>query len=134
VHQHAGIIFMNDVGLTVPPGTSTSHSTCSIPGNIHVLSAGSHMHQRATGFSAQTTDGTVLYQTDAWADPAPRTFAPPLTIPQKTSVDWGCTYMNETADTLTFGEYAQTNVMCIFTMNYYPVADPKNPTIACQRL
>ena len=28
VQQHAGVIFMNDVRLTVPPGTSTSSSTC----------------------------------------------------------------------------------------------------------
>ena len=29
----------------------------------------------------------------------------------------------------TFGEYAQTNVMCIFSGTYWPVTNTKNPTI-----
>jgi hypothetical protein len=131
VNQHAGVIFMNDFGLKVPPGTSTSKSSCALPGGIHVLMTVSHMHQRGTGFTATTTDGTVLYQTDQWADPAPRIFTPPLTIDQPTTVTWGCTYQNETSQTLTFGEYAQTNVMCIFGGQYWPVANTKNPSIEC---
>jgi hypothetical protein len=132
VTQHAGVIFMNDVRLSVPPGKSTSSSTCSIPANINIMAAASHMHQRATGFTAKTADGTMLYQSDRWSDPVPRIFTPALNIPKKTDVTWGCSYDNETAGTLTFGEFAQTNVMCIFTMHYYPVADPKNPTIDCE--
>jgi hypothetical protein len=132
VTEHAGVIFMNEYGLKVAPGTSTSKATCSIPGSIHLLTAASHMHQRATGFTATTADGTVLYQTDQWSDPAPRLFSPPLPIDQKTTVTWGCTYQNDTNQTLTFGEYAQTNVMCIFTAHYWPVANPKNPTLDCE--
>ena len=134
VQQHAGVIFMNDVGLVVPPGQSTSRATCALPGNINILTAGSHMHQRAKGFTAKTADGTMLYQTTDWADPPPRAFTPPLAIPKSTEVTWGCTYDNETGKALTFGEFAETNVMCILTLHYYPVVDPKNPTINCQRL
>jgi Copper type II ascorbate-dependent monooxygenase, C-terminal domain len=133
VQQHAGVIFMNDASLTVPPGSSTSTASCNLPGNINIMTAASHMHQRATGFTAKATDGTVLYQTDQWAEPVPRVFAPVLALSQPTNVTWGCSYNNETSQTLTFGEFAETNVMCIFTMHYYPVADPHNPTLACQR-
>jgi hypothetical protein len=133
VTQHAGVIFMNDLRLTVPPGASTSKSTCPLPGGIHLMTAVSHMHQRATGFTATTADGTTLYQTDQWSDPAPRIFTPPLDIAQPTTVTWSCNYQNETSQTLTFGEYAQTNVMCIFGGQYWPTTDPTNPNIECQR-
>ncbi len=132
VQQHAGVIFMNDARLQVPPGESTSKATCEVPGNINIMAAASHMHQRAKAFSATTKEGTMLYETKEWADPAPRIFAPAMPL-ATTNVTWGCTYDNETSQTLTFGEFAQTNVMCIFTMHYYPVADPQNPTIACQK-
>jgi hypothetical protein len=133
VTQHAGVMFFNDVGLRVPPGTSTSKSTCSLPGNIHVLNAVSHMHQRATGFTATTADGTQLYQTDQWADPKARVFSPPLGIDAQTTVTWGCTYNNETATTLTFGEFAQTNVMCIFTAHYWPISNTADPALVCEQ-
>lgn len=133
IKQHAGVIFMNDVGITVPPGMTTTKSTCAIPGGINLMLASSHMHQRATAFTAKTADGTMLYETDQWAEPKPRVFTPVLAIPAKTDVTWGCTYDNQTNQTLTFGEFAATNVMCIFTAHYYPVADPNNPTIDCQQ-
>ncbi len=133
IKQHAGVIFMNDVGLTVPPGMTTSKKSCPLPGGINLMLASSHMHQRATAFTAKTADGTMLYATDQWAEPKPRVFTPVLAIPQKTTVEWGCTYDNQTNQTLTFGEFAATNVMCIFTAHYYPVADPHNPTIDCEQ-
>jgi hypothetical protein len=133
ITQHAGVIFMNDVGITVPPGTSTSTKSCPLPAGINLMGVSSHMHTRATAFTAKTADGTMLYQTDQWADPVPRVFTPPMAIPTKTSVTWSCTYDNETPNTLTFGEFAQTNVMCIFTAQYYPVTNPKNPTIDCEQ-
>jgi Copper type II ascorbate-dependent monooxygenase, C-terminal domain len=133
IKQHAGVIFMNDIGLRVPPGVSTSSKKCSLPAGINLMVASSHMHQRATGFTAKTGDGTTLYETDQWADPTPRVFAPALALPQQTDVTWGCTYDNKTTDTLVFGEYAATNVMCIFTAHYYPVVDPRHPTIDCEQ-
>ena len=133
VQQHAGVIFMNDGRIKVPPGGATSAASCSLPGNINIMAAASHMHQRAKGFTAKTTEGTMLYETTEWADPPPRVFTPVLAIPKKTMVNFGCSYDNETASTLSFGEFAQSSVMCILTMHYYPVADPKHPTLDCQK-
>jgi hypothetical protein len=133
VQQHAGVVFMNQVALTVPPGVSTQTRTCTLPAGLNIMQTASHMHQRATNFVATTQDGTMLYQTDQWADPKPRLFTPPMALSKSTDVTWSCTYNNDTGQTLTFGEFASTNVMCIFEAQYYPVADPHNPLIECQK-
>jgi hypothetical protein len=91
------------------------------------------MHQRATGFLA-TSGSTTLYRTDQWADPPPMFYDPPLDLPAGSPITWACTYVNDTGAPLTFGESAQSNVMCIFSGQYYPVPAGRNPLIACQTL
>lgn len=132
VNQHAGVIFMNDVGINVPPGKSTTNASCTLASDVMIMTATSHMHQRATAFSAKTKDGVALYETDQWADPKTKTFAPALALAKGTEIEWGCGYNNETGKALRFGESAEDNVMCIFSATYYPVKDPKDPTIECQ--
>jgi hypothetical protein len=131
-NQHAGVVFMNDIGITVPPGDSWSSDSCSIDYDVYLMGAGSHMHQRATGFDARTNAGTELYTTTEWADPVPRVFNPPMHISAGTRVTWKCHYFNETQQTLGFGESALDNVMCIFSAQYYPVpAGHEDPRIGC---
>jgi len=93
---------------------------------LHVAEPGS-----ATQFTA-TAGSQALYQTTSWDSPVPALYTPPLELASGTNVTFSCTYVNDTGQTLTFGESAQTNVMCIYEMLFYPVADPKNPTIECE--
>ena len=46
-----------------------------------------------------------------------------------TTITWSCTYVNDTGSALTFGESAQTNVMCISEFIYYPVQNVANPVL-----
>jgi hypothetical protein len=134
VTEHAGVVFMNQYGINISPSNmpQTATATCTLPQDMTVIGSGSHMHQRATGFTA--TDGTqTLYQTDSWNNPVPKVYMPALQLTKGTNVTFSCTYVNDTGQALTFGEYAQTNVMCIYTMAFYPTLDPQNPTIDCER-
>ena len=133
VKQYAGVIFMNNIHLVIPPtGTPvTASATCTLPQDVNVLDSSAHMHQRATQFTA-TTGSQTLYTTKSWSDPVPEKYTPALQLKAGTSVTWSCSYTNETVLPLTFGESAESNVMCIYMMQYYPVADPNNPTIQCQ--
>ncbi len=133
VTQYAGVMFMNQIGITVPPTDmpSTSTATCKVPYAMNVMGSASHMHNRATDFVA-TSGSQMLYSTQAWSDPVPAKYDPPLELAAGAQVSWTCTYVNDTTETLTFGESALTNVMCIYSMQFYPVADPSNPTVTCQ--
>jgi hypothetical protein len=134
VKQQVGPIFLNQALLSVPATNqpSTSTSSYSLPQDVNLLLGASHMHQRATNFIATTSTGQTLYQTTVWAEPKPVIYSPPLLLKSGTTITWSCTYVNDTGATLTFGESASTNVMCISEFIYYPVADPTNPVIGSQ--
>ena len=124
VPTKASDVFMNNAGLSVPPGRSTASNSCPVGDNdIQLLQAASHMHQRGVHFTAKADDGTVLYQTDSWSEPTPKVFDPPLAIAGGTNITWSCDYDNQTGMTLTFGQSAITNEMCIFTGIYFPAPD-----------
>jgi hypothetical protein len=134
VTQHAGQYFMNDATIQISPSNApqTASATCTLPQDMTVLASGSHMHARATQFAA-TAGGQTLYQTTSWNSPVPAVYTPPLQLAKGTNVTFSCTYVNDTGQLLTFGESARTNVMCIYEMLFYPVADPHNPTIECEK-
>lgn len=124
VPVQASDVFMNNYSLSIPPKSRASATNaCPIDDDIQLLQAASHMHQRGVHFTAKLDDGTVLYQTDSWSEPTPKIFDPPLAIAGGTHVTWTCDYDNQTNMTLTFGQSALTNEMCIFTGIYFPAPD-----------
>jgi hypothetical protein len=130
VTQHAGVIFLNDIGIVVPPGMSQQSplSPYTLPQDVNIMFSASHMHKEATNFIA-TAGSQTLFTTTQWAEPAAKQYSPPLLLKKGTAINWTCTYNNTTSQTLTFGESAQTNVMCISTSIFYPVADVTNPVL-----
>jgi hypothetical protein len=81
----------------------------------------SHMHSRAVSFNATVNEtGDVLYQTTQWSEPVPKSFNPPLTLHAGNTITWTCSFNNTTGSTLTFGESATQNEMCILVGTVYP--------------
>lgn len=127
--------FLDAIGVTVPPGTSTEKFSYTLPSDIKVLSSVSHMHRHGThfegsafpasdsGVAADAGDGQPMYTTDAWAEPKPADYDPPLDLRAGDIFRFGCTYQNDTTQTFTFGESAQSNEMCIFQGTFYPATD-----------
>jgi hypothetical protein len=135
VTNHAGVIYDNNVAMTVPPTgqpyVTTSSST--LDQDVNILTSASHMHKFGTNFVATATEpdgGTLMLdQTTSWDQPKSNEFTPALHLPSGTKITWSCTDVNSTGKTLTFGEYAETNVMCISVNIFYPVSDVTNPVI-----
>jgi hypothetical protein len=137
ITQHAGVLFFNNVNFAVPPNATgyTSGMKCRLPDNVNLIQASRHMHRHAHSFIANNvaSDGTstMVYQTDATFDPKPSFFAPPLALAANTTIDFTCSWDNDTGATLIFGESAATNEMCIFTAQYYPIINGQT-TLGCQ--
>jgi hypothetical protein len=132
VKQFAGVVFMNNISLVIPPTNTPYDATanCVLPQDMYVLESTAHMHQRADNFVAKTGNQT-LYTTPSWSSPVPGIYSPPMQLKAGTDITWTCTYTNDTGVPLTFGESAERNVMCIYMLQFYPLADPSNPTIQC---
>jgi hypothetical protein len=150
VKTHVGTIFLNMNPMNVLPGPSDSTASwggnpgaASADGSYTIYSSWSHMHQWATLITA-TTNGQPFYTEKNWDSPAiwwhgtppPGVSNPPTATGQTTpvkmtaaqSITWDCQYNNTTGKTLTFGDSAQNNVMCIYLGQYYP-ANASNPDV-----
>jgi hypothetical protein len=137
VTNHAGVIFMNNALMTVPATGQpvVSSATMKLNQDVEIMLSSSHMHKFGTNFTYTGTPpgGTAqtIYTGTQWDEPKPTVFATPMHFPTGTNYEWSCTDVNNTGKELTFGEYAQTNVMCIAVSIFYPVntADLSNPVL-----
>lgn len=134
VQRWVAQIHFNRVAMTIPPGTMTTVSTsCKIPatfGPIGLLSGVSHMHKQGVHFVAKTGSGTQLLDTTNWDDPPPTYYATPVMLNPGDSIDWSCTYDNMTNNTLTYGDSAKTNEMCIYIARFF--SSPNGDDLECE--
>ncbi|HLK35926.1 MAG TPA: hypothetical protein VKU41_04180 [Polyangiaceae bacterium] len=149
VTTHVGTIFLNQTSLSVPANTPVSApidssrvwgGDISLPATYNIFTSWQHMHRTALKFSA-STNGTVFYTDTNWDSPNLFYHGPSMAEPttatgsrsaipmsNSQSITWDCTYYNDTANDLTFGDSAVSNVMCIYMAQYYP-ANPTAPDI-----
>jgi len=126
----AGVMFVVQPDIQVAPhSTEVVSYDCNIPKDMKVMKASSHMHKHGTSFTS-TVDGVPLYDTDTWDEPAPGYFDPPMELEEGAPLHFECTFQNDTSETLTFGESAGSNEMCILVASYYPASE-NQPTIDC---
>ncbi len=131
VQSHAGLLFVVDRDINVPAGagaSATMTDDCTIPMDMNLLGANSHMHRHGTNFVA-TVAGNVVYETQTWSEPRPAAFNPPLVLHAGDALHFECTFVNDGDQALTFGESAQTNEMCIFGGPFYPLPDGSAVTV-----
>jgi len=148
VQTHVGSLFLNQTTLSVP-ATATEQSPYqatmtwngdpgTVPASYNILTSWSHMHQWGLKFTASTGSNTFYTETN-WDSPSLYIHAPnmpepttatgptaPIVMNGNPPITWTCSYFNNTGATLTFGDSAQSNVMCIYIGQYYP-ADATNP-------
>jgi hypothetical protein len=125
--QHlAAQMELNNGLLRVPPGTSTQSRTYNVPYDISIIYAISHMHRRATHFHAATNTNQVIFDGTQWDEPNPTLYDPPLQVGGNSVITWSCDYNNTTGGTLSFGESATANEMCILFTLFY-ATQPSSP-------
>ena len=127
-------LYFNRTVLSVPEGDGqTVTTTCTVPstyGQIGLISGASHMHSRGVHFVANTSGGVNLIDTTQWDEPPIQAYSPAIMLNPADSITWTCTYNNETGGTLTFGDSAEKNEMCIFLARFYSA--PSGDDIECQ--
>ncbi len=121
VKAHAGVLFVVQPKFKIlPNSTQVVNHTCTLPYDMNLIKAGSHMHKHGTHFDA-TIGAQKVFETTTWDEPEPAFFKPAMAVKGGEQLDFNCTFVNTSANTLTFGESADTNEMCIFVSSFYPV-------------
>ncbi len=131
VKDHAGVLFVVEPNIDIAPGTKgvVKHD-CKLPYDMNLIKASSHMHKHGTAFTASIAGDTV-FETNTWDDPKPALFAPAKAVHGGDPLSFQCTFDNTEATSLTFGESAKTNEMCIFVSAFYPLPAGGVPTVGC---
>lgn len=130
VGQQAAALFYNNMNIALPPmAPGTAQATCTLPYDVKIIDVVSHMHKWGVKFEAKTETGVVVYQGADWNEPKPTLYDPPLELPKGTQITYTCSYQNTTTSTLTFGESAGANEMCILSGTYFPA--PNGKSIIC---
>lgn len=136
VTTHVGNLFLNNQSMSVPANTPESAPIWQSASNTpittfdyNILQSWSHMHMYGLTFEALLSPSTTPFYTETnWNAPPVTNYWPnPIAVPMGTQITWQCQYYNPTGATMTFGDSALTNVMCIYFGQYYPTVSPSTP-------
>jgi hypothetical protein len=131
VTDHAGVLFVNEPNIHIPPEqTGVVSHQCHLPFDMKLTRVMSHMHRHGIKFES-TIAGSTLFDTTQWREPKPASFSPARQVKGGDLLSFACTFANDMAQTLTFGESAATNEMCALVASFYPLPDASPVTVGC---
>jgi hypothetical protein len=119
--------------ISIPPGAvgATATGTCPTPANVKFWTVSTHSHKQSVDVKISDTSGMIFDSTD-WEHPGAKTWdATPFYTMAGNSLTWTCTYNNNdpndpnSSKTITAGQSALTNEMCMATGYYFPSTAPK---------
>jgi hypothetical protein len=124
----AGSVFSlaaNSQILVPPNGTQTVRGTCTAGAGAKFFLWTTHSHKFTTADDINYISGgktTNIVHTTDWEDPGTHVWGPPdfLTVKAGDSFSYSCSYKNTLSTTLTFGETAAHNEMCLAIGYYFP--------------
>jgi len=125
VQHEAALVLAGTMALSIPPGqVSTSHGGCAVTADTTLVGVGPHMHTHGihekVAVVTAAGDSTVLMDEPYdFGDQHYRPLGPPVLLPAGGHVAVDCTYQNDTASTLTFGE-STNDEMCFAGLYHYP--------------
>lgn len=113
--------------LDIPAGAMNDIETksCDVPANTKMWLMSTHAHKQA--IKTEVRDGTdVVFSSTDWEHPGVKSW---MTTPFYTfasgKLTYECTYDNPTNRTITTGDSAQTDEMCMATGYYFPATKPR---------
>jgi hypothetical protein len=126
VQYQAGTMISFNASINVPPGgMQTVTGSCSAPVGSKFFAVTSHTHKHATDTKVNFVSGgkvqNIVNTTD-WESPDVGLFYAPsfLTVNSGDSFTYSCAYSNTSSQTVTVGETAAFNEMCMAIGYYFP--------------
>jgi hypothetical protein len=128
ITTQAGFLVFYDPFIDLPAqSTASSSIRCSVPGDVTIVAASTHYHQRGTGMyvwndpSSSTLASDSFYDTHDWQHSM--NFIGPMNLAQGSVVRFQCDYLNVDGVEVFQGPNATTSEMCVFGAVYYPKRD-----------
>ncbi len=125
-YQRAGAFVTFNTQIKIPPGgTQTVKGDCTVPDKVSFFTMSTHSHKRTTeALAARSVNGAMgdmLVHTTDWEHAAIQDWKTPfLVFAPNEDLHYECTYKNDTNNTITVGESAEKNEMCMAVGYYFP--------------
>lgn len=123
-YQKVGAYVTYNTQISIPPGgQQTVSGDCDVPAGAQFFTMSTHSHKRTTDAQA-TKAGQMLVHTTDWAHAAIGKWSAPgfLTFGPNEQLHYQCSYQNDSTNTITEGESAEKNEMCMAVGYYFPAA------------
>lgn len=120
-----------DNAISIPPMSSNfvETKTCTTPANMKFWSMSTHAHKQAIKtevFSGDATSTDSVFSSTDWEHPGSVTWmGSPFQTFAGNKLTFECTYNNPTTSTITSGDSAKTDEMCMATGYMFPATQPK---------
>jgi hypothetical protein len=125
--QKVGAYITYNTQISIPPGgTQTVSGDCDVPAGAQFFTMSTHSHKRTTDAEAAKmvggAPGEMLVHTTDWEHATIARWSAPsfLTFAPGEKLHYQCSYKNDTANTITDGESAEKNEMCMAVGYYFP--------------
>jgi hypothetical protein len=115
--------------INIPPHATNFKvsATCDVTEGAKFWSMSTHAHKQAV--TTEVRDGSqMLFHSSDWEHPGATEWSAPEFFEFKGQITWECTYDNigsNANNTITDGQSARTNEMCMATGYYFPAAGPR---------
>ena len=125
-YTRAGAFVTFNTMISIPPGgTQTVSGNCQVPAGVNFFTMSTHSHKRTVEAKAQkwtnNAPGEMLVDTTDWAHATISNWSNPfLTFAPGEQLYYSCSYRNDTNMTITVGESAEANEMCMAIGYYFP--------------
>jgi len=125
-YMRAGAFVTFNTMISIPPnGTQTVSGHCTVPQGVNFFTMSTHSHKRTVTAQANRymngTVGAPLVMTTDWAHATISNWDNPfLTLNAGEEIYYSCSYQNDTNQTISVGESAETNEMCMAVGYYFP--------------
>lgn len=114
--------------ISIPAGATNDVETmtCDVPAGAKFWLMSTHAHKQAT--LTQVKDGqAMVFESDDWEHPGAAAFMTPAEFYtfESGKLTYSCTYNNPTNRTITSGDSADTDEMCMASGYYFPATKPR---------
>jgi hypothetical protein len=134
VHTHADgaaftpaapyITFHNEIEIPAM-SNATFGGRCPVPTDRDFYQLGTHAHKQATRMSVRDGDGAMIVDTDNWSEPEGQEWLDaPFHRFSSGTLNYSCDYYNPTMRTITTGDSAATDEMCMAVGYMFPATEP----------
>lgn len=120
----AGAFITFNTQIEVPPnGTASAQGACSVPDGAQFFTLSTHAHRRATLTEVRDGD-SLVFSSDDWEHPGTTDWAAPPHYSFSEKLSYRCEYQNDLAQTVTTGDSADTDEMCMAIGYFFPSEKP----------